>query len=405
MNLYGAKRFLTVITLLMLSALVTAAFFAANNLPEFFLASLVPGPNISQSRESPQIVKAVYITGWSAGNSSYLNYLANLFKTSQINSVVVDVKDASGYVYYNANVLEVQKYKLYNGSIKNIDNLMKFFHDQNIYVIARIVVFQDPMLAKNRPDIAVYDTNKTFVPSNPILWQDNKGLSWMDPASKEVWDYNIALAKEAASRGFDEINFDYIRFPSDGDLSNMGFPAWNKNESRRDVLKNFYKYAREKLQGITISADLFGLATVNNDDLGIGQYLEDALPYFDYVCPMVYPSHYATNFLGFKNPAEHPYEVVKHCSEISYYRRQIFITKQKITQEQEKRLNPESSPVTQVFAAKIRPWLQDFNLGAVYTADMVKSQITAVKESYKEDYAGFMLWNPSNYYTKEAIAK
>jgi hypothetical protein len=227
----------------------------------------------------------------------------------------------------------------------------------------------------------------------------------MDPASKEVWDYNISLAKDAALKGFDEINFDYIRFPSDGDLSIMGFPAWDKTQSRREVLKSFYKYTSEQLKDVKISADFFGLVTVNNDDLGIGQYLEDALPYFDFVCPMVYPSHYAANFLGFSNPAEHPYEIVKHSSEISYYRRQIFVTRLKIALEQEKKLNPGRQPVTQVFAAKIRPWLQDFNLGAIYTADMVKSQIEAAERFYKEDYVGFMLWNPSNYYTKEAVLK
>lgn len=403
MEFSKAKNFLT--SVLLLFIVVGAGFFIVKDWHNFFLGAVSLSQQTPKTNES-QVIKAIYMTGWSTGNSSYYNYLDDLLKKTQINAVVIDIKDASGYVFYNSDAPEVKKYGFYNGAIKDISGIINFFHDRNIYVIGRIVVFQDPMYAKVRPDLAIYDTSKTAgVFSGKQLWQDNKGQNWLDPTAKEVWDYNISLAKDAALKGFDEINFDYIRFPSDGDLSTMGFPAWNKTQSRREALKGFYKYINEQLQDVKISADLFGLVTVNNDDLGIGQYLEDTLPYFDFICPMVYPSHYATNFLGFSNPAEHPYEVVKHSSEISYYRRQIFLTRLKIALEQEKKLNPGRAPVTQVFAAKIRPWLQDFNLEAVYTADMVKSQIEAVERFYKDDYVGFMLWNPSNYYTKEAVLK
>jgi len=392
--------------------LTTTAFFGVNNLKKFeteTTASLASSINteVQQKNEiviskTPTIVKAIYVSGWSAGSGSYYDYLNSLFDSTEINAVVIDIKDSSGYVFYNANVSEVQKYKLYNYSIKDIDSIIKFFHDRGIYVIARISVFEDPMFAKNRKDLAVYDTEKTIDILSPVLWQDNKGLSWMDPSSKEVWDYNISLAKDAILHGFDEINFDYIRFPSDGNFSTLGFPIWDKKISRVDTIKTFFAYLRNQMPNDILSVDLFGLTTVSGDDLGIGQFLEDALEYFDYVCPMVYPSHYATGFRSFVNPAEHPYEVAQYSIESAYYRRKIYLY-QKILKS-ENLLDPNFG-IDDTLVGKIRPWLQDFNLGAVYTADMVKAEISAAEEFSKDDYNGFMLWNSRNYYTQEAINK
>lgn len=346
-------------------------------------------PVVETTTAKSESINAVYVTGWSAGNNSYLNYLSELFETTEINAVVVDIKDSSGYVFYNASVNQVQKYKLYNYSIKDIDKLVKFFHDKGIYTIARIAVFEDPMLAQNRPDLAIYSTEKTASVFENILWQDYKGLSWMDPASQEVWDYNINLAKDALLHGFDEINFDYVRFPSDGNASTMGFPIWNKKTLKSEVVKSFFAYTRSQMPSAVLSVDLFGLTTVNKDDLGIGQNLENALLYFDYVCPMVYPSHYASGFLGFENPAEYPYWVVKYSMLSANIKRQTLV----------------EGGTDSAKLAKLRPWLQDFDLGADYTVNMVKSEITAVGESLADNYNGYMLWNPSNYYTQEAIAK
>ena len=312
----------------------------------------------------PEIIKAAYVTGWSAGNKSYLNYLTDLFKTTEINAVVIDIKDYSGLISYPL-------------AIPDINALVRFFHGQNIYVIGRIAVFEDPAFSQARPDLAIFDK------VNGGLWLDNHKLSWLDPASKKVWDYNISIAKNVLLHGFDEVNFDYIRFPSDGKTQNMGFPFWDGKTERRVVLKNFFEYLRQNLPDAKLSADLFGQATVNSDDLSIGQIIEDALEYFDYVCPMVYPAHYAENFMGFSNPAEHPYEVVK-------YSMQTALAK--------KTANKNS-------IAKLRPWLQDFNMGATYTFEMVKSEITATEDALKDEYNGYMLWSPSNIYTKEAIWK
>jgi len=338
--------------------------FAQNEIPIAGLSSAVssqiPAPVFPQKLENPpEIIRAVYITGWSARSKSYLNYLENLFETTEINAVVVDIKDYSGKISYKS------------GIIKNIDDLIRFFHDRNIYVIGRISVFEDPEFSKERPDLAIYDKSKSK--DKKELWLDNHKLSWLDPSSPEVWDYNISLAKDAFMHGFDEINFDYIRFPSDGKTKNMGFPFWSGKIPIHEVLGDFYAYLREELTGEIISADLFGQTTVNYDDLGIGQIIEDASLYFDYICPMVYPSHFAPGFLGYENPAEYPYEVVKYS------------------------LN---SALNRIPSVKIRPWLQEFNMGAYYTPEMVRLQIKASKDALKESYSGYMLWSPSNIYSK-----
>lgn len=347
----------------------------------------------------PEIIKGVYVTSYSAGTRSYLNYLSNIFATTEINAVVVDIKDYSGLISYNSQVDEVRERNLYNGAIRDINALIKFFHDRHIYVIARIAVFEDPAFAKARPDLAVYDKSKTTDLLKPVPWRDNKGLLWMDPSSKDVWDYNISLTKDAFYHGFDEVNFDYIRFPSDGATENMGFPVWDMQTPRPAVMKEFFEYLRGELKGPKgypkISADLFGQTTTNLDDMGVGQVLEYAFEYFDYVSPMVYPSHYVNGFLGFANPAEHPYEIVNYSIGTAINREKAWASSIS---------RPEGAP-TLASQAKLRPWLQDFDMGADYNADMVKAEIKATQDALGQDYNGYMLWNPSNVYTTDAILK
>jgi hypothetical protein len=271
-------------------------------------------------------------------------------------------------------------------TIRKLDSLLDQLHREGLYVIARMVIFQDPRLALARPDLAVHQradpASTEMPPAEPALWRDRKGQSWVDPASREAWDYNLAIAKEALARGFDEINVDYVRFPSDGSLQSMEFPVWDGATPRRDVVRQFFAWLRQQMPDAVLSADLFGLATINHDDLGIGQVIEDAYPCFDYVCPMVYPSHYANGFLGFPKPSEHPYKVVNYSLESAHRRLQG----------------------TKGSRAKLRPWLQDFNLGAIYTREMVEAQIKAAQDATGQDYAGYTLWAPSNNYTREALA-
>jgi len=380
-----------------------------------------PIPPPQKLENPPEIAKAVYVTGYSAGSKKYLDYLSNLFKNTEINAVVVNIKEDDGHISYNSGAEEVKKYKLYNGAIKDIDALIRFFHGKNIYVIGRMVVFQDPTYSKIRPDLAIYSKaslTQSLTYSGPTLWKNNKGLTWLDPTATGAWDYNISIAKDALLHGFDEINFDYIRFPSDGNVKDAGFHFWGAESTKAGVLKNFFEYTRKELAGEKISVDLFGQTTTNTDDMGIGQVIENAFENFDYISPMVYPSHYINGFLGFDNPSEHPYEIVKYSMATALNRENVFL--KKIEDAISKSYQPvESSSLDlqaplftptpplspSVVLAKFRPWLQDFNMGAVYNSEMVKAEIRATKDALGENYAGYMLWNASNIYTQGAVLK
>lgn len=382
------------------------------NVPEIPLPPPPPPPP-QKLANPPEIIKSVYATGYSAGSKSYLNYLSSLFKNTEINAVVVDIKGSDGYVSYVSGAEDVKKYSLTNYAIPDIDALVRFFHDQNIYVIGRIAVFEDPVYSRARPELAIYSKAKTTDVSQPILWKDNNGISWLDPASKDVWNYDISLAKDAFYNGFDEVNFDYVRFPTDGNRENMGFPVWDQKVSMSETIKDFFHYVRTSLPSEKISVDLFGLTTVNSDDMGIGQIIENAFENFDYIAPMVYPSHYANGFRGFANPAEHPYEVIKYSMDNALAKENNFI-KQKKDLELKKSeaagtpaaLSEALPPApTLTSLAKFRPWLQDFNMGASYDADMIKQEINATQDALGDNFAGFMLWNPNNIYTQDALLR
>ena len=349
--------------------------------------------------DTPSVVKGIYLTSWSGGSKRKIDEVIRLSKTYGINSVVVDIKDFSGYLAYDTGLEQVKNYKAHEIKIVNITDVINRLHSENIYTIARITVFQDPVMAKARPDFAVRRK------STSGIWLDRKGLGWIDPSNKDYWNYIIDISKDAHNRGFDELNFDYIRFPSDGNLADMEFPSWNKKIPKHEIIREFFKHLRDNLPGVKISADLFGLTTVQKDDLGIGQIIEDAFENFDYVSPMVYPSHYASGFIGYKNPAKYPYEVIKYSLDSAV----------KKLNELDQKLNYASTSSPEVAAssinstasnkklAEIRPWIQDFDLGADYDAQMVGLEIKAVRDALGDRYVGFLLWSPSNIYTLEAL--
>ena len=332
----------------------------------------------------PQIIKAVYFTASSAGNQNKVDYLIKLAKETEINAVVMDIKDYSGHIAYDTGLAEVEKYKTARIIIPELDSLIRKLHDEGIYVIARMVIFQDPALASARPDLAVKNGQR--------LWTDNKGLAWIDPAAKEAWDYNIAIARDAASRGFDEINFDYIRFPTDGNLSAITYPLWDRKVPMRAVISEFFEKLRQGLPDVKLSVDLFGFVMTKKEDFGVGQVVEDAFKYFDFISPMLYPSHYPDTYMGFANPAEHPYEIIKTAMDSGFKRLRDF------------RQSTENS-LARARSINFRPWIQDFNLGANYDSAMVKSEIKAVADAMGEAYGGFMVWNANNKYTEDALYK
>lgn len=367
-------------------------------------------PNQPHLANPPAIAKGIYLTGWSAGSEKKMNNITSLIGRTELNAVVIDIKDYSGNLSYAADIPLVKS----SGALKEIkiihpNTIIKKLHDNGIYVIGRVTVFQDPVLAAAHPEWALH--NKT----TSGLWKDSKGLAWMDPAAQPVWDYIISITKDASARGFDEIQFDYVRFASDGALGNISYPYWDQTSTRTAVIANFFKYLRAQMPDTVLSADLFGLATINRDDLGIGQVIESAYKYFDYVSPMVYPSHYATGFLGYKSPAQYPYEVVRYSMEHALARLTgaAAVTAATSTNNSSTAVISGSStaslPPPSNYRAKLRPWLQDFNLGATYDAAMVRDQIRATEEalgtsSARGKYGGWFLWNASNNYTEGALA-
>jgi hypothetical protein len=325
---------------------------------------------------TPPRVKAIYMSSWVAGTKSIRKKIIDVIERTEVNAIVIDIKDYTGNISYEPLDESLHAKNTWTRRIADIESLIDELHSKNIYVIGRVAVFQDPFFAKAHPEYAVKKSS-----DKTVAWADRKGIHWLDAGAEPVWEYTVAIAKDAYAIGFDEINFDYIRFPSDGNMRDIYYPI-SDGKSKPEVLETFFKYLSENLRTgetqIPISADLFGMTTSNTDDLGIGQVIEKALPYFDFIAPMVYPSHYPPTWHGFKNPAEHPYEVIKISMSKAY----------------ERAVAMGESP------KKLRPWLQDFNLGAQYTPERVRAQITA---TYDIGLDSWMLWDPANTYTEEAL--
>lgn len=333
--------------------------------------SPVADPAVAAKEKTPrQTVKGLYLTAYSAGNPAKLDEIIRLIDRTELNAVVIDIKDYSGNVLYDSQAPLVKTLATKDSRLSDLPGLIRKLHEHHIYVIARQTVFQDPLLASKQPAWAI--KNKSGG-----VWRDTKGLAWVDATKKEVWKYNSAIAREAARLGFDEINFDYIRFPSDGDLSQVAYS--NGRDKKYQIMGRFYDYISQQLanEPVWVSFDMFGYAMerTGEDDMGIGQRLADAVNDADYISPMMYPSHYPPGHLGFSNPADHPAEVISHGLTAG------------LPQFADKR-------------AEVRPWIQAFDLGAVYDAQKIRAEIDTVE---KYTSAGWLLWNASNRYTAAGL--
>ncbi len=312
-------------------------------------------------------VRGLYVTSWIAGMERFRE-IADSVAGSALNALVIDIKDCSGKVGYDTALPFVAEIKARERRIRNLEAVLAYCRDRSIHTIARIAVFEDPVLAEAKPELAVKSAGGG-------TWKDRSGQSWVDPSSRMVWKYNLDVAKEAAARGFDEIQFDYVRFPTDGRLEDLVYPIYKADVPKRQVIREFFQYLDAELKPIDVlvSADVFGLTTVVGDDLNMGQKIDEIAPYVDYLCPMVYPSHYSPGFMGFANPAEHPYKVVYDSC-----------------------MNGLDKIKGQ--RARLRPWIQDFNLGATYDRHMVLEQIQALRDA---GAFGFCAWNAGNVYAIE----
>ena len=330
--------------------------------------------------DTPSSVKGVYMTACVAGTPSWRTRIEDLIKTTELNSVVIDIKDYSGTLAFEDKALQADDAS--GCKVKDMQDFVTELHKDHIYVIGRITVFQDPYYAKSHPELAIKSK------SNGGLWKDRSGLSYIDVGAKPYWDYIVKLSKASYTLGFDEINYDYIRYPSDGNLKDMNTTWTVGTSTKAEMVKSFFSYLHNQLKDTNIktSADLFGLTTVAEDDMGIGQVLLNTLPYFDFVDPMVYPSHFAAGFDGYKSPAAHPYEVIQKSMSVAVTREQNF--------------NIENGLATST-PSKLRPWIQDFDLvGVPYGVPEVRAQIKATNDV---GLTSWLVWDAGNKYTPGAF--
>lgn len=322
-----------------------------------------------------QIIKGAYLSFYAAGWQPRRDQLLSLIDNSELNAVVIDVKGDVAKVLYPTNVSLAREIGADEKLVDDIDGLLADLKKRQIYTIARIVVFKDDLLAKARPEWAVQMTN-----GGPFIdWED---LRWTDPFRREVWEYNIALAEEAARHGFDEVQFDYVRFPTDGDVGNVVYSQQSTDENRQAALEGFLALARARLRplGVFISADTFGWTLIRQDDMGIGQHIEAMAQYLDYLSPMVYPSTWGPGSLDVPYPPAAPGDIVQKSVGFGV-----------------ERLKP-------IPTIKVRAWLQDFDdygpRKLSYNAPEVRAQIDAATAAGSY---GWLLWNSVSLYTGEAL--
>ncbi|NLP15104.1 MAG: putative glycoside hydrolase [Clostridium sp.] len=339
-------------------------------------------PDESVPAKSDIKVRALYLTGWTVGGDDRLNHYVELAKNTEINSYVVDIKDDDGYVGYESNVPAVREIGAWMNKY-NVDKVLKAFHDNDIHVIGRLVCFKDPMLSSKKPELAVKNVNGG-------LWKDNHNLTWLDPYNKDSWPYLIDIAREAVEKGFDEIQFDYIRFPNDGSKKSMNFNSNGKE--KYEAINEFLAYARQELPGVVLSADVFGIILESPADTeDIGQYLEYVGKDVAYISPMVYPSHYAVgqivNGVQFMKPDLDPYGVVYQS---------LVKCKDRLSK-------------VEGYKAEVRPYIQDFTaswLGKGYYQSYGPQQLREqIKAVYDAGYEEWICWDANNTYSETAFLK
>ncbi|HOC08186.1 MAG TPA: putative glycoside hydrolase [Bacillota bacterium] len=346
-------------------------------------AHMVQPPSDFRDMRIPVKAKGIYLTGYTAGGKRFYDLL-DLVNRTELNAMVIDVKNDDGLVTYktrNEMALSVGANRIVQ--IKDIEKRMADLKKNGVYAIARIVAFKDTRAAGSRPDLAIKTKSGT-------VWRDNKGNAWLNPYNRESWEYILDVAKEAVEYGFDEIQFDYVRFPTDGNRKLIDYGEAKEKESMAEAIAAFMKYATEVLndKGVFVSADIFGQVTTNKDDMGLGQQLEDLTVSTNILCPMVYPSHYYPGVYGVSYPDFEPYKIVYTSISTAVKRMEAVDHKGG--------------------KAILRPWLQDFTASylkdgyQVYGRKQVREQIQATYDSGVEEW---LLWNAGNYYTEGALLK
>ncbi len=317
-------------------------------------------------------IRAIYLTPGAVGDEARFQELLDLVENTELNALVIDIKDSSGFVFYDADVELAHEIDAVRPAY-DVEHVLDEVKDRGIYAIARQVIFEDPILAEARNDLAIMD-------SEGGLWRTWNGIAWTSAYEEEVWDYNIELMMEAVELGFDEIQLDYMRFPSDGPLNRAEYNVdQHDSETRVDAITGYLAKSHEAIMPTKayLGGDIFGMALWELGDGGIGQQLERITPHLDYIKPMIYPSHFYPGSMGFDIPNDHPYEV-------------IYLSLQNAA---------ERIPND---VAKLRPWLQDFSFGEgrEYGPDEVREQIDAANDF---GATGWMLWSAAAVYQRDAL--
>lgn len=311
------------------------------------------------------VVKGIYCPLGLLTRQDRVDGLLDLIDRTELNAIVIDMKNDAGWIGFPSQVPAAKPGLIYTRSFMDIKALVARCREKGIYTIARIVLFKDPLFARANPDWAVKDKDGK-------LWIDTEGAPWMDPFRPEVRDYLADLSREVGGLGFDEIQFDYVRFPSDGDITNTVYSQESTRESRTTVIREFCARLQRELKplGVAISADVFGLTGWIDpyEDMGIGQRVIDIAPYMDYLSPMLYPGTFIRGNLGYAEPLKHPYDVVRR-SVIEFDART---------------------------EAKIRPWVQHYSSpGVPYGPEEVRLQIQGAEDA---NAVGWMAWHAGGKY-------
>lgn len=323
----------------------------------------------------PDHIRGLYVNAWAAGSERRMTTMLEIAETTEVNALVIDIKDATGFISHATDVPLAKEIGA-NGEIRirDLPGLLDRLEAAGVYPIARIVVVKDPLLATARPETAVQDIAGG-------VWVDSNNIVWQNLFNEDLWSYNIALAREVAEMGFPEVQWDYIRFP-DAPASDMARAVFTGGESERrvDAVRGFLRYAEQELADLSVrsTADVFGVTTSFRRDVGIGQVWESFIDVVDAALPMVYPSHYWEGSFGYTDPNAYPYEVV-YAALRDALRRSGAV---------------EGAGLT-------RPWLQDFSLGSpVYGSAEVRAQIQA---TYDVGLNEWILWNASTRYSLGAL--
>jgi hypothetical protein len=352
--------------------------FCKSWLPQTGAISQTPAANAGPG----EYVKGIYVSHYAAGSDEIMGRVKELLENTELNAVVMDVKGDRGFIVYPTQVALAKQIGA-DGSVtvKDLPEFMRWFKDRKIRTIARVVTFKDNLLSAAHPEWAVRDS------ATGRPWKDAEGLGWGDPNRPEVQDYNIALAVEAAKLGFDEVQFDYVRFPSDGAVGRATFSGTNTAATRVSTIARFLGRARQALApyNVKVSADTFGYTAWMTNDMGIGQLVEDIAPNLDVLSPMLYPSTFADGLPSdggaYRKAVAFPYEILHKSTQRVLARA--------------KSVNPR---------LEIRPWIQDFQDYAfderIYTPDEIRAQMDGAREAGGR---GWLLWNAGVNYTRAAL--